>query len=428
MIVLLAAAGVSSSNLSGEVMTRPRRKWYLLSIRGAMLLILFFGLGLGWLGRAVHRANEQRRAVAAVRKSGGMVLYDHQFSAPRGRPNPSGWGWVPTWLRDRLGDDFFHDVKTVQFFSRPVTDDDLAPLATFDRLEELSISGSPITDAGLRHIAGLGELRTVSLFDDRGLTDAGVAHLAGLTKLRTLALDNAGLTDAGLAHLGRMTDLETLMLQGTRVTGPGLAHLGRMPNLKKLYTPADEVGMAHIGRLTGLQELYAYDTRSPTPGDGLARIAGLRGLRVLVAGRSHCSDAGLARIAGLSNLTDLDVGGDRVTDAGLAVITGFKSLQVLNVTRSKVTDQGLASLTTLLRLRHLDLQDSERVSDAGMLHVKALGGLQVLGLGGTSVGDAGLAPLTESKSLGRLVVGRRVSDRGIEAVRQALPRITIIRY
>ncbi len=311
-----------------------------------MLLVLACGLWMGW---RVNRANDQRRAVAAIRQAGGGVNYDH-----KGRPR------APAWLRKRLGDEFFQEVTSVQFLDHAhVTDHDLAPLESLDRLEELAISVAPITDSGLKHISNLTELRIVSLWETRGISDVGLGHLAKLTKLQTLNLYRCGITDAGLVHIRRMTDVENLMLSQTKVTGPGLSQLGGMSKLNRLCTPTNCVGLTHIGRLKSLQELYAEDAESQTPCDGLAQLAGLKGLRVLMLGGSLCSQ-GLTQIGGHTGHTQLS-------------------------------------------------------------------SIRTLGLGGTKVSDAGLAHLNGSKSLGRLVVGRGVTDAGITAIRQALPTIKVIR-
>jgi internalin A len=381
-----------------------------------MLLVLVCGLLSGWAAWRVNRAYDQRRAVAAIARAGGGVGYDH-----KGRP------WAPAWLRKRLGDELFQEVTSVQFLDRSsVTDRDLAPLESLDRLEELAISGAPITDSGLKHIAKLTELRILSLWDTRGVTDAGLVHLGALTKLQALNLYRCSVTDAGLVHLRRMTDLETLMLRKTKVTGPGLSHLGGMSKLKRLFTPTNCAGLSHIGRLTSLQELYAYDTESPTPCDGLAQLAGLKGLRVLILGDSLCSQ-GLTQIAGHKGLTQLGIGGDGVTDAELIHVARIKGLQELTVYKSRVTGPGLASLEGLSSLTFLDLQDSAGVGDDAAVHLSKLSRIQTLGLGGTKVTDDGLAQLNGLKSLGRLVVGRRVTDAGITAIRQALPKIQVIR-
>ena len=81
----------------------------------------------------------------------------------------------------------------------------------------------------------------------------------------------------------------------------------------------------------------------------------------------------------------------------------------------------------LPNLTFLDLQDSAGVGDGGAEQLKKLSGIQTLGLGGTKVSDAGLAHLNGLKRLGRLVVGRGVTDAGITAIRQAIPTIKVIR-
>jgi internalin A len=394
-------------------MAGPARKWYVLSLRSAMLLVLACGLWMGW---RVNRANDQRRAVAAIRQAGGGVNYDH-----KGRPR------APAWFRKRLGDEFFQEVTSVQFLERSnVTDRDLAPLESLDRLEELAIHGAPITDSGLEHISNLTELRILSLWETRGISDAGLVHLAKLTKLQTLNLYRCGITDAGLVHLRRMTDLDSLTLGQTKVTGPGLSHLGGMSKLRRLFTPTDGAALTHIGHLRSLQELYAYDTESPTPCDGLAQLAGLKGLSVLILGDSLCSQ-GLTQIAGHTRLTQLAIGGNGVTDAELIRVAAIKGLQQLTIHKSRVTGPGLASLVGLSSLTSLDLQDSAGVGDDGAEYLKKLSSIQTLGLGGTKLTDAGLDHLNGLKRLGRLVVGREVTDAGINAIRQALPTIKVIR-
>jgi Leucine Rich repeat len=81
----------------------------------------------------------------------------------------------------------------------------------------------------------------------------------------------------------------------------------------------------------------------------------------------------------------------------------------------------------LSSLTSLDLQDSAGVGDEGAEYLNKLSSIQTLGLGGTNVSDVGLAHLNGFKSLGRLVVGRGVTDGGITAIRQALPTINVIR-
>ena len=65
-----------------------------------------------------------------------------------------------------------------------------------------------------------GEIDGVSLCDTQ-VTDAGLVHLAGLTNLRVLTLLGDQITDADLVHLKGLTKLEDLSLGGPQVTDAG---------------------------------------------------------------------------------------------------------------------------------------------------------------------------------------------------------------
>ena len=68
-----------------------------------------------------------------------------------------------------------------------------------------------VTDAGLKHVKGLTQLRDLYL-DETKITDAGLEDLRGLTELRTLCLGDTQVTDAGLANLKGLTQLQELLL------------------------------------------------------------------------------------------------------------------------------------------------------------------------------------------------------------------------
>lgn len=68
-----------------------------------------------------------------------------------------------------------------------------------------------------------------------GITDEGLRHLAGLPGLKRLYLSRTSISDAGLAHLGSLRELEYLNLYGTQVSSAGLEHLKPLPRLRQLY-------------------------------------------------------------------------------------------------------------------------------------------------------------------------------------------------
>jgi hypothetical protein len=123
-----------------------------------MALVLTLGCGLGWI---VHRAQVQREAVAAIRRAGGSVMYEHQL-----RPRIRGEPWWPRSAAEILGIDYFDDVKSVFLESKEfdknlrldetaVGDEGMAHLAMLTGLQILTLNGTAVTDAGLRSIDGL---------------------------------------------------------------------------------------------------------------------------------------------------------------------------------------------------------------------------------------------------------------------------------
>ena len=118
-------------------------------------------------------------------------------------------------------------VTEVNLSDVPITDASLNWLDSLPHLQKLDLGHTKsyagqgtITDAGLAHVAGLVELRRLSL-TNTDVTDAGLAHLKGLARLESLNLERTKVTDEGLKHLLGLTKLQTLKLQGTAVTREG---------------------------------------------------------------------------------------------------------------------------------------------------------------------------------------------------------------
>lgn len=77
------------------------------------------------------------------------------------------------------------------------------------------------------------QLTQVSVEGCNQVTDAGLKHLAGLSGLKELNLQGTKVTDAGLKHLTALTSLETLSLGKTQVTPGGVAQLQKaLPQCK----------------------------------------------------------------------------------------------------------------------------------------------------------------------------------------------------
>jgi internalin A len=314
--------------------SRPWWTYLRFSIRGLIVLVLLMGLGLGWMVRSAHT---QRDAVAAIRKAGGLVKYDWEWS--NGYDISGGKPWAPQWLLDLIGVDFFGHVTSVWLQPAP-TDGAIAEVGRLTQLERLQLVGRFFSDGELSHLKGLTKLSNLCLSN---VSDAGLARLKGLTKLKILIISGTQVTDAGLAHLKGLTNLKCLQLDGTQVTDAGLAHLEGLTKLTHLTLGATQVtdaGLAHLKGLTNLTLLFLLED-------------------------TQVSDAGLAHLKGLTRLSSLDLQGTHVTDAGLAHLKGLTKLSGLVLERAQITDAGLAHLNGLTKLRVIDLRGTQ-VTQSGV--------------------------------------------------------------
>ncbi|RYD32895.1 MAG: hypothetical protein EOP86_14650 [Verrucomicrobiaceae bacterium] len=92
-----------------------------------------------------------------------------------------------------------------------------APLA--DRMSEMNLGRSKVTDAGLAALSGMKNLKKLHL-PNTAVTDAGIDALLPLASLEYLNLFNTKITDAGLAKLEKLPKLKRLYVWQTGVTKP----------------------------------------------------------------------------------------------------------------------------------------------------------------------------------------------------------------
>ena len=119
-----------------------------------------------------------------------------------------------------------------------ITDEGLFALKPLSKVFMLGLQGTPIGDAGLENLRGVGRdhngLLVLSLAGTL-VTDAGLARLPDLfPNLDWLELDGCAITDEGLTHLGRLGRLSQLFLNDTRVGDEGLRLLVDLQKLNRL--------------------------------------------------------------------------------------------------------------------------------------------------------------------------------------------------
>lgn len=96
--------------------------------------------------------------------------------------------------------------------------------ASSAEVESLSLSGTKVTNDGLKELAELKSLTTLDL-GSTSVTDAGLQDLAALQRLTNLDLAFTKVTDAGLQKLSAFKNLRQLKLGDTKTTAAGRQRL-----------------------------------------------------------------------------------------------------------------------------------------------------------------------------------------------------------
>jgi hypothetical protein len=259
-----------------------------------------------------------------------------------------------------------------------VTDGELATLKQFIHLRQLVLHSSNLTDAGLVHLQGLGNMAqlTVSKHGESSkLTDAGLSHLQGMRGLRRLSYGGARVTDAGLGYLSGLQELEELLVACPEATDKGLMSFAKLDHLKQLC-------------------LWNGDTMS---GEGLTSLPAPAKLTMLSI--SHLTDAGMRTITRFLNLRELSTGGQGITSDGFRQLRALKNLEKLSIHDARLDNHALEqSVAQLTWLKELRISKCPISGDA-LKHLRALKALEVLRVSAPGIDDRSTPCLGELPKL-----------------------------
>lgn len=292
-------------------------------------------------------------------------------------------------------------------------------------LSELGLLGEDIRD---RLLARIDDPRSrlaqalISALHDTGLEgQLRPPHLIAALEeagegVRSLVLWDASV-ESPLSPLGRgrrrdrqRDDIE----RGYGITGQELARLAGLRDLKMLDLRDNPIDDAALERLAAFQRLeWLILDRTKITSAGLVHLAGLTQLRRLSLGDCKIDDAGLEHVKALSSLEVLMLDNTQITDSGVERLAGLKRLKRLGLSRTKATDAGLASLKELPRLEEVG-------SSRGQFTLRGLSqlkGLVAVRLRDTAVPNDDLALLAGMPRLETLVLSRSsVTDAGLAHV------------
>ena len=107
-------------------------------------------------------------------------------------------------------------------------------MTELEKVTELRLNVTQITDEGLNEVIKLPKLRGLALWDTK-ITDAGLKEVIKLKHLSYLNLGGTKITDAGLKELAKLKSLTELNLRYTQITDAGLKELAKCKQLEKLH-------------------------------------------------------------------------------------------------------------------------------------------------------------------------------------------------
>ena len=215
-----------------------------------------------------------------------------------------------------------------------------------------------------RLIGQLKSLKALTLYGQcRGLTDETLAFFAGLTALEDLGTDGIQVTDAGLKHLAALPNLRSasffhIAYPDKGFTGAGFAAFKTLPKLERLTvagTPFNDKGMAAIAELTQLRDFRTWHTYQTQAGN--EELLKLTNLRSLTLGQR------LRKWNGQPNALSSD-------DVTLATLAKMKSLESLSLDEVRLTHAALAQLKALPNLKKLSLQHAD-IAEADIAKLRA---------------------------------------------------------
>ncbi|MBM3813741.1 MAG: hypothetical protein FJW20_19110 [Acidimicrobiia bacterium] len=248
-----------------------------------------------------------------------------------------------------------------------VTDADLDRIAAMADVERIDLSLTRVTDLGLLRLKHLRHVRELNLFFAEWITDEGLAVLKDWPKIERLNLRGTKVTDNTLSLLAGKDSIVALDIGFAEVTDSGLQHLTRLKNLRELAFGGNkmtDVGMQVLRSLPNLTDLdIAGRQRTDS---GLWSVA--------------VTDFALDPVATLSHLESLNLSGTQITAQGLAKLVPLRKLAKLNLYGAKrIGDDAIPHLASTPALRWVDLADTAVTANGFDLLQQRAPALTVLG-------------------------------------------------
>jgi hypothetical protein len=266
--------------------------------------------------------------------------------------------WI-TGLGGRIERDAQGEITELALRGSWVTDGDLDSVAALTHLQKLDLSLTRITDLGLLRLKGLKNVRELNLFFAELVTDEGLAAVKGWSRLERVNFRGTKVTDNTLATLAGNNAIVALDIGYAEVTDSGLQHLARFPALRELAFGGNKMTEVGLEVLRSLPKLTKLDIAGKQRTDSGLWSVGI-------------TDIGLDPVTTLGELRELNLAGTQISPKGIAKVASLKKIEKLNLFGvRRVTDEVVPVLAAMTALRWVDLKDTG-VSAKGFAELRRL--------------------------------------------------------
>ncbi len=222
-----------------------------------------------------------------------------------------------------------------------------------NRVSELFLQHSSVTDDDLRFLGRLPEVRNLRL-SDTNVQGPGLRYLNVLSHLQSLDLDNLGLGDSGFgnitysAELRQLTVNNELTARGKLTDGSAIVFLN-LPSLEVLDLSYNYVGVETcnaVGRCP-LRVVYLRNC-SLIDDAAVSEIVRASTIEVLGLEGTAVGDKGVEELSMLGNLRELNLCRTRISESAVEVLSRMSSLERLDVRETQLTQSDIGSIRAAL--------------------------------------------------------------------------------
>lgn len=153
-----------------------------------------------------------------------------------------------------------------------MTDDGLKALSSFGSIVSLNLVDMPISENGVKNICLVKNLADLDL-SKTNLTKAGLEYICKhRPTLRSIMFRNTNIVDSSIPDILRLRKLQVLDLSGTKMTNAGILKLAELPELKQMWCGECHVDEAIAKLRKSKPKLHVYEGlrihSHPVPRDG----------------------------------------------------------------------------------------------------------------------------------------------------------------